>query len=105
MSTDEEDLSPQEVASRVVGCHLIRSEQEAGTQRGLLRRGLGVVAEFEANLRRERQREGVAPAKARGIHTGRVPRIDPGQARGPSASAKRLGIACSPMYRFGAGRK
>jgi DNA invertase Pin-like site-specific DNA recombinase len=37
---------------------------------------LGVVAEFETNLRRERQLEGIAAAKARGVYSGRksIPR-------------------------------
>lgn len=37
---------------------------------------LGVFAEFETNLRRERQLEGIAQAKARGVYTGRKPSID-----------------------------
>jgi DNA invertase Pin-like site-specific DNA recombinase len=42
---------------------------------------LGVFAEFETNLRRERQMEGIAAAKARGVYTGRKPRIDPATVR------------------------
>ncbi len=38
---------------------------------------LGVFAEFETNLRRERQLEGIADAKARGVYRGRKPSIDP----------------------------
>ncbi len=38
---------------------------------------LGVFAEFETNLRRERQLEGVAKAKAAGVYKGRPPSIDP----------------------------
>src|SRR5262249_37126851 len=37
---------------------------------------LGVFAEFEPNLRRERQLEGIAAAKARGVYRGRKPSID-----------------------------
>ncbi len=37
---------------------------------------LGVFAEFETNLRRERQMEGIAKAKQRGIYRGRKPTID-----------------------------
>ncbi|MFT4160947.1 recombinase family protein, partial [Shinella sp.] len=37
---------------------------------------LGVFAEFETNLRRERQAEGIAAARKRGIYKGRPPRID-----------------------------
>src|SRR5690606_30423839 len=38
---------------------------------------LGVFAEFETNLRRERQMEGIAKAKAAGAYKGRKPSIDP----------------------------
>ena len=37
---------------------------------------LGVFAEFETNLRRERQMEGIAKAKERGVYKGRKPSID-----------------------------
>jgi DNA invertase Pin-like site-specific DNA recombinase len=37
---------------------------------------LGVFAEFETNLRRERQLEGIAKAKANGVYKGRKPSID-----------------------------
>jgi DNA invertase Pin-like site-specific DNA recombinase len=37
---------------------------------------LGVFAEFETNLRKERQAEGIAAAKGRGVHKGRKPKID-----------------------------
>ena len=69
---------------------------------------LGVFAEFETNLRRERQMEGIAAAKERGVYTGRKPKIDPEEVRrlhaeeklSPSTIAKRLGIARSSVYRF-----
>ena len=61
---------------------------------------LGVFAEFETNLRRERQLEGIAAAKARGVYRGRKPSIDPAEIHrlrveehlGASAIARRLGI-------------
>jgi DNA invertase Pin-like site-specific DNA recombinase len=37
---------------------------------------LGVFAEFETNLRRERQMEGIAAAKERGVYKGRPASID-----------------------------
>ena len=73
---------------------------------------LGVFAEFETNLRRERQLEGIAAAKARGVYKGRKPSIDPAEVRrlreaeglGPSAIARRLGIGRTSVYRvLGAG--
>jgi DNA invertase Pin-like site-specific DNA recombinase len=38
---------------------------------------LGIFAKFETNLRRERQMEGIARAKAAGVYKGRKPSIDP----------------------------
>ena len=38
---------------------------------------LGVFAKFETNLRMERQLEGIASAKARGVYKGRKASIDP----------------------------
>jgi DNA invertase Pin-like site-specific DNA recombinase len=42
---------------------------------------LGVFAEFETNLRRERQMEGIAKAKAAGVYRGRRPSIDASRVR------------------------
>ncbi len=69
---------------------------------------LGVFAEFETNLRRERQMEGIARAKANGIYAGkgRPASIDAisvremrAQGLGPTAIAKALGIGRASVYR------
>lgn len=67
---------------------------------------LGVFAEFETNLRRERQMEGIAKAKAAGVYKGRKASIDPeqvralrGQGLGATEIAKRLGIGRASVYR------
>src|SRR6202047_4773286 len=67
---------------------------------------LGVFAEFETNLRKERQLEGIAKAKQAGVYKGRPPKIEPAevsalkaQGLGPSAIAKRLGIGRASVYR------
>src|SRR3954454_820462 len=68
---------------------------------------LGVFAEFETNLRRERQLEGIAAAKLRSVYKGRKPSIDPAEVRrlreaeglGPAAIARRLGIGRASVYR------
>ena len=68
---------------------------------------LGVFAEFETSLRRERQAEGIAAAKARGVYKGRKAKIDPACVRqlreheklGAAAIAKRLGIGRASVYR------
>ncbi|WP_287101579.1 recombinase family protein, partial [Hydrotalea sp. AMD] len=40
---------------------------------------LGVFAEFETNLRKERQREGILAAKAKGVYRGRKKAVDTGK--------------------------
>ena len=68
---------------------------------------LGVFAEFETNLRKERQLEGIAAAKARGVYKGRKPSIDAVEVvrlrreekLGPAAIARRLGIGRASVYR------
>lgn len=67
---------------------------------------LGAVAEFEADIRRERQKEGIEKAKAAGIYKGRPASIDVARVRalreagvGPSEIAKRLNIGRASVYR------
>lgn len=68
---------------------------------------LGVFAEFETNLRRERQAEGIEAAKARGVYKGGKARIDPEAVRNlaaqgvrPAHIARELGISRGTVYRF-----
>lgn len=69
---------------------------------------LGAVAEFERGLMLERQREGIAKAKAEGKYRGRVPTAQRQaadvlklKAEGvrPTEIAKRLGIGRASVYR------
>ena len=67
---------------------------------------LGVFAEFETNLRKERQAEGIAKAKARGAYKGRKASIDVERVKqlkadgiGATAIAKQLGIGRASVYR------
>ena len=70
---------------------------------------LGVFAEFETNLRRERQMEGIAAAKLKGVYAGkgRTPTIDADAIRhvhaeeklAPTAIAKKLNVSRSSVYR------
>ena len=67
---------------------------------------LGVFAEFETNLRKERQMEGIAKAKERGVYRGRKATIDVEKVRelkessmSPTKIAKELGIGRASVYR------
>lgn len=67
---------------------------------------LGVFAEFETALRRERQMEGIAKAKDAGVYKGRKPSVDSSkvlelraQGLGPSAIAKAMRIGRASVYR------
>lgn len=73
---------------------------------------LGVFAEFETNLRRERQLEGIAKAKAAGVYKGRKPSIDTAAVKrlrdagiGPSEIARQLKIGRASVYRVLGPRK
>ena len=72
---------------------------------------LGVFAEFETNLRRERQLEGIAKAKAAGVYKGRKPSIDVTRIKalkasglGPTEIARKLKIGRASVYRVVAQR-
>lgn len=68
---------------------------------------LGVFAEFETAIRRERQMEGVAKAKAEGVYKGRKASIDAqkvkslsSQVMGATAIARELKVAKASVYRL-----
>jgi DNA invertase Pin-like site-specific DNA recombinase len=67
---------------------------------------LGAVAEFETDIRQERQREGIDKAKSAGVYRGRKPSIDTAainalraEGVGPTDIAKRLNIGRASVYR------
>ena len=67
---------------------------------------LGVFGEFETNLRKERQMEGIAKAKEKGVYKGRKPSVDADKVKelrdsglGASAIAKEMGIGRASVYR------
>ena len=75
------------------GAHLAATEQPVDTSTAAGKAFfdmLGVFAEFETNLRRERQAAGIASAKGRGIYKGRPPKID------TEAIKERLSSGLSP---------
>ena len=67
---------------------------------------LGVFSEFETNLRKERQMEGISKAKEKGVYKGRKPSVDVEKVKelkdsgmGASAIAKEMGIGRASVYR------
>jgi DNA invertase Pin-like site-specific DNA recombinase len=68
---------------------------------------LGVFAEFETNLRRERQMEGIAKAKERGVYKGRRKSIDRDRVKqlrseglGATKIAREIGCERTSVYRI-----
>jgi DNA invertase Pin-like site-specific DNA recombinase len=88
-----------------------RPEQE-DPMATLLLHLLGAVAQFERDLIKERQREGIALAKQRGVYKGRAPKLTPEQAdelrakdiaankKGRTALAKAYGISRETLYQY-----
>ena len=75
------------------GAHLAATEQPVDTSTAAGKAFfdmLGVFAEFETEVRRERQAEGIAAAKRKGVYRGRSPKID------MSAIQAKLMEGCSP---------
>ena len=66
---------------------------------------LGVFSEFEPNLRKEQQMEGIAKAKEWGVYKGRKPSVDEKKVKelrdsgmGASAIEKEMGIGRESVY-------
>lgn len=85
-------------------------QQKASPMSKLILGVMGAVAEFERELIRERQREGIALAKVRGVYQGRAKTVTPemmDKARkllasggSVSATAKELGVSRASLYRW-----
>jgi len=95
------------------GVHLKATEQPINTGDAAGKAFLGmlqVFAEFETNLRRERQLEGIARARAEGAYKGRPAKLAEkhsaevqrlkAEGVGPAAIAKQLGIGRASVYRL-----
>ena len=72
---------PQTIVTQLKakGAYLVATEQPVDTSSATGKAFfdmLGVFAEFETNLHRERQAEGIAAAKRRDVYKGRSPKID-----------------------------
>lgn len=91
------------------GAHLAATEQPVDTSTATGKAFfdmLGVFAEFETNLRRERQAEGIAVAKQRGVYQGRVPKIDMSaiqtklaEGSSPTEIARDMGVSRGTVYK------
>src|SRR5215510_8857475 len=91
------------------GVHLKATEQPIDTSSAAGKAFLsmlGVFSEFENNLRRERQMEGINAAKTRGVYKGHKPSIKADEVRrlrkeglGATAIAKKLGVGRASVYR------
>ena len=103
------DLEDIVSAIRAKGAHLRVTEQpvDTSTAAGVaFLQMLGVFAQFETALRKDRQLEGIAKAKAAGVYKGRKPSVDVTAVRalrdqgfGGSEIASRLGIGRASVYR------
>lgn len=92
------------------GVDLIATEQNIDTTTPtgrLMFNMLGAIAEFETDLRKERQLEGIAKAKEEGRYKGRPVTTDGDAIRAalaagdkPAAVAKRFNVARSTVYRM-----
>lgn len=90
--------------------HILEMKLETGSATGMLMMQVfGAVAEFERTMMLERQREGIAKARAEGRYKGRAPtamRQAPAVlelyrgGKGPSVIARELGIARSSVYKI-----
>jgi DNA invertase Pin-like site-specific DNA recombinase len=93
-----------------VGLRILAMNLDTGTPTGkLMVNLLGSIAEFERELMLERQREGIAKAKAEGKYRGRAPtarrKVDDvkrlkAEGMTGDAIAKRLGIGRASVFRL-----
>ncbi len=91
------------------GAHLAATEQPVDTSTAAGKAFfdmLGVFAEFETNLRRERQAEGIKAAKSKGVYRGRVPKIDMASIQAkliegcsPTEISREMGISRGTVYK------
>ena len=103
------DLQVIVAALKDKGAHLAATEQPVDTSNAtgkVFFDMLGVFAEFETNLRRERQAEGIVAAKARGVYRGRRAKIDMAciqqrlaEGATPTDIARDLGVSRGTVYK------
>ncbi len=97
-----------EIEEAGANLRVIEQSVDTGTSAGRAFFGmLAVFAQFETDVRRERQAEGIARAKKAGVYTGGKQRIDRQKVRmlaeagnGPAAIARDLGVSRMSVYRI-----
>lgn len=97
----------EEIAAKGFHLRVLEQNVDTGTSAGRAFLGmLGVFAQFETDIRRERQAEGIAKAKADGRMTGRPRTVDKEAVRALAREgvtkyqiAKRLGCDRASVYR------
>ena len=97
-----------EIEDAGANLRVIEQSVDTGTSAGRAFFGmLAVFAQFETDVRRERQSEGIARAKRAGVYTGGKQRIDRHKVRelaeaghGPAAIARDLGVSRMSVYRI-----
>ncbi|MES2255144.1 MAG: recombinase family protein [Pseudomonadota bacterium] len=95
------------LTAKGVGFRVLQQAIDTTTSEGrLLLNLLGAFGEFETEIRKERQLEGIAKAKAEGRYRGRPTSIDPekvaalrAEGLGATEIARRLGIGRASYYR------
>lgn len=102
------DISKR-IELKKAGLRILSMQLDTATANGrLMMNVLGSVAQFERELMLERQREGIAKAKAEGKYRGRAPTVQKqsaeieellAQGLGPTDVAEKLGVARSSVYR------
>ena len=103
------DLQTIVTALKDKGAHLAATEQPVDTSTATGKAFfdmLGVFAEFETNLRRERQAEGIIAAKLRGVYRGRRAKINMEEIQmkldegtSPTNIARAMGISRGTVYK------
>lgn len=98
------------IARKGASLHILQMDLDTGTPTGkLMVNLLGSIAQFERELMLERQREGIARAKAEGKYQGRVPTARRqankvvelrGQGIKPEEIGHRLGISRASVFRI-----
>ena len=97
-----------EIDGSVAHLRVIEQSVDTATSAGRAFFGmLAVFAQFETDVRRDRQAEGIARAKKAGVYTGGKPRIDRSTilsqlqaGNGPAATARAMGVSRMSVYRI-----